>query len=186
MADENITRPTSASDKPLFNPDDVLRCDNETLYDRTVVFATQLAILGYTDTALRLVGKLNAYDWYHPYVARLRPLHILWDVIGQWPEGELKRVRKDIEEGRMRAAKEKVGEETGKRRKLDVDDSPVTDADVEKYVEERFRSYAMCWWYPELPYLCGEEVPPSPHDPSVELTAEEVGCRTEIDWRGAW
>jgi len=84
MPDENATRSTSTPHKPLFNPDDVLRCDNETLYDQTVVFATQLAILGYTDAALRLVGKLSTYDWYHPYVARLRPLHILWNVIGQW------------------------------------------------------------------------------------------------------
>lgn len=177
MADENVTRPTSTSDKPLFNRNHVLRCDNETLYDRIVVFATQLAILGYTDTALRLVGKLNTYDGYHPYRARLRPLRILWDVIGKWPEGELKRVEKAVEEGRIRAAKEKLGdgEETGKRRKLEVDDSPVTDADVKKYVDEQYKSYAMCWWYPELPYLCGEEVPPSPHDQSVKLSAKEVG-----------
>ncbi|KAH4014821.1 hypothetical protein HBI82_194240 [Parastagonospora nodorum] len=169
-----VTRSTSASDKSLFNRDDVLQCDNETLYDRTVVFATQLAILGYTDTALRLVGKLNVYDWYHPYRARLRPLYVLWDMLGQWPEGELKRVRRDIGEGRARAAKEKIGEETGKRRRLEVDDSPITDADVEKYVDEQYRSYASCWWYPELPYLCGEKVPPSPHDVNVERSAEEV------------
>jgi hypothetical protein len=163
---------------PYFNRDDVLQCRDEVLYDKIVTLAPQLAILGYGDTAASLIGKLNKCDWYHPYSARVRSLIILWDTMNNWPDGELERVKKEIQEEREREAREIVkndqGEKTGKKLKLVVDESPITDASVTKYVDDMYHSYAESWWYPELPHLCGEKKPPSPHDHSIQPKAEEL------------
>jgi hypothetical protein len=47
------------SDKPLFFRNDVLQTSNEVLYEKLTTLTIQLGILGYTDTAANLIGKLN-------------------------------------------------------------------------------------------------------------------------------
>jgi hypothetical protein len=174
--------PETSEQTPLFfRRNDVLQCRDETLYDKIAILAPQLAILGYGSTAASIVGQLNKYDWYHIYGSRLQSLYILWDTMNHWPEGELKRVKKDIQQEREREAKETVkdhqGADTGKKIKLAVDESAITDAVVSKYVGDMYHDYAESWWYPELPHLCGEETPPSPHDRNAELTVEQVKGR---------
>jgi len=177
------------SDQPgklPFSRDDVLRSSNQDVYHKISNLAIQLAILGYTDTASNLIGKLNKHDWFHGLQTIIRPLNILWDQIGHWPDGEKDRIRESIQNERKRAAEKKVkneqGEETGKKVKLEVDESPITDEDIKKEVDDMYHSYAKCWWYPELPHLWaypGVYVPPSPHDQSVELSVEELRKRIQ-------
>jgi hypothetical protein len=137
------------ADTPLFNRDDVLRCSNETLHNSIVTFAVQFAILGDSKIASNLISKLIKHNWHHAYSNRVRPLHLLWDLLSQWPEGELTRVHEEIQDERQRRAEQKVigleGEETGKKVKLEVDKSPITDEDVKKYVKKMYSSYATCW-----------------------------------------
>jgi hypothetical protein len=180
----NKSADESRPDKPLFSRADVLRSSNETLYGKISDLAIQFAILGYTDTASSLLGKVNKHDWYHRRDGIVRPLHVLWDQINNWPHGELDRVKDSIQDGRRRVAEKKVtnekGNETQKKVKLEVDESPITDEDVKKNVDDLYYSYAKCWWYPERPHLWaypGVEVPPSPHDPTVELSIEELKKR---------
>ncbi|KAF2030624.1 hypothetical protein EK21DRAFT_88747 [Setomelanomma holmii] len=168
-------------EKPLFSRTDVLRSPNEDLYSKISNLAIQFAVLGYTDTAANLISKLNKHNWYHGQRAVIRSLHVLWDQIGRWPDGELDRVRQSIQDERKRAAEKKVtnddGEETGKKVKLEVDDSPITEEDMKKNVDDLYHSYAQCWWYPERTHLWfygGEDVPPSPHDQKVDLSDEEI------------
>jgi len=179
------SKPGSAT--PLFNREDVLGCPNETLYAKIADFAVRFAVLGFKETASKFVSKLNKDDWYHAYPNRVRPLQMLWDLIGHWPEGELIRVHEGIRDDRQRSAKQKVtsdeGNETGKKVKLELDESPITDDDVKKYVNKMYKDYATCWWYPERPHLWGysrrEDLPPSPHDPELKLSAEEVKKRVQ-------
>jgi hypothetical protein len=175
------------ADTPFFNRDDVLRCPNETLHDKIVVLAVQFAILGYSETASNLIFKLNKHDWHHAYPNRVRPLHLLWDLLGQWPEGELTRVHEEIQDDRQRRAEQRVigleGDETNKKVKLEVEKSPITDEDVKKYVKKMYSSYTTCWWYPARPqvwsYYKKEDLPLSPHDPKLKLSAEEVKKRIQ-------
>jgi hypothetical protein len=179
--------PNLGAATPLFHRDNVLRCPNETLHCKIAVLAIQLALLGHSETASSLISKLNKHDWYHTYSNRVRPLHLLWDLIGQWPEGELTRIHEAIQDRRQQEAKKKVigdeGDETGKKVKLEVDESPITDEDVKKYVTKMYRSYATCWWYPERPHLWSyakpEDLPLSPHDPKLKLSAGEVKTRIQ-------
>jgi hypothetical protein len=171
----------SQLDKALFSSNDVLQSSNEVLYGNVADLTIQLAILGCTNTAANLVGRLNNYDWYHGQQVIVRPLYILWDQINHWPDGEKQRLRESIQEERRRAAEKKVkneqGEETAKKIKLEVDDSPITDKDIKRGVDDLYYSYSKCWWYPERPYLWaypGVHVPPSPHDRNISLSAGEM------------
>lgn len=172
---------------PLFHHDDVLRCPNETVHAKMSVFAVQLALLGRSQTASNLISKLNKHDWYYAYSNHVRPLHLLWDLIGQWPEGELTRVHEEIQDRRKQEAKQKVivdeGNETGLMNELVVDETPITDEDVKMYVAKMYSSFATCWWYPERPqvwsYYKKGDLPPSPHDPKFDLSAEDVKNRMQ-------
>ncbi|KAH7070463.1 hypothetical protein BKA63DRAFT_518477 [Paraphoma chrysanthemicola] len=175
---------TQQSQKPLFSRTDVLRSTNETLYGQVADLAIQLAILGYTETASALIGRLNKHNWYHGRHAIIAPLHVLWDQIDAWPDGEMDRVKEDIQYERKEAAEKKVvnekGEETGKKIKLDVDERPISKEDIKKSVDDQYDSYSKCWWYPERPRLWTSgrvEVPPSPHDRSLDLSVEELKKR---------
>jgi hypothetical protein len=166
-------------DKALFPWSDVLQSSNEMLYEKITDLSIQLAILGYTDTAADLIGKLNNYDWYHCREGIIWPLHILWDQINHWPDGEKERVRESIQDERKRAAEKKVnneqGDEAAKKVKLEVDESPITDEDIKREVDDQYYSYSKCWWYPERPHLRSDvHVPPSPHDRNDNLSAEEM------------
>jgi hypothetical protein len=181
---------TATSNTPpntFFNRIDVLRCPNEDLYSKISTFTTGFAILGYSDTASTLVGLLNKHDWHHRYHLKLKPLRFLWDDIGQWPDGELDRVRQEMQKERERLAKQKVkdehGEDTGKKIRLEVDESPITDADIKKDLDRSFHSYAISWWYPERPHLWAYgnvEYPPSPHDQEVDLPPGELVERIRV------
>jgi hypothetical protein len=164
-----------------FSRDDVLRCSNEILYEKISTLAIQLAILGYTDTASNLVGKMNKHNWYHGRDAVIWPLQILWDQVDNWPDGEKDRVRESIHDERKRAAEQKVkndhGEETGKKVKLEVDESPITDEDIKKEVDGQYHSYAEGWWYPERPRSWAHSdvgVPQNPHGRDVNLSVDEL------------
>lgn len=175
---------TSAAETPLFNRDDVLRCPNDMIYSKVAELAVQFAILGYSDTASNLIGKINKHDWYNARDVRLRPLQLLWDLTVQWPEGELERVRQEIQDARQRAAERKIkdddGKETGKKVKLEVDESPITREDVKKHIDEMYHNAAKCWWYPERPphwTYPGVKSPPGPHDPELDLSGEDIKKR---------
>lgn len=175
---------TQQSQKPLFSRTDVLRSSNETLYSQVADLAIQLAILGYTETASALIGRLNKHNWYHGRHAIIGPLHVLWDQMDSWPDGEIDRVKEAIQYERKEAAEKKVvnekGEETGKKIKLNVDERPISKEDIKKSVDEQYYSYAKCWWYPERPRGWTSEsveVPPSPHDRSLDLSVEELKKR---------
>jgi hypothetical protein len=170
--------------KPPFSRTQILQSSNEDLYYKISNLAIQFAILGYTDTASNLIGKLNKHDWYHGKHVSLRSLYQIWNQINHWPDGELDRVRKSVKNDRKRAAEKRVkndqGEETGKKVELEVDETPITDGDVKEEVDDMYYKYSLRWWYPERPHLRPYEdiyVPPSPHDRKVDLSVEELRKR---------
>lgn len=74
-----------------FNPTKILRTvgDQElgyTLYD----FAAEFAVLGYLETARELVGLVNRYAPLYREKSQylFKPLWLIWDMTGTWPEGE--------------------------------------------------------------------------------------------------
>ena len=79
----------------------ISRCDNNSLYEYTSRFIPELALLGYTDVAACLIGRLNNYDFYHDRIGSLRPLWFLWDLCARedgvpWPDREEDKVRQAI------------------------------------------------------------------------------------------
>jgi len=86
----------------------ISRCDNSSLYEYTSRFIPELALLGYTDVAARLIGRLNNYDFYQDRLASLRHLWFLWDLRARedgvpWPEGEEDKVRRAVRDRRAKA-----------------------------------------------------------------------------------
>ncbi|KAI4681446.1 uncharacterized protein J4E84_007683 [Alternaria hordeiaustralica] len=80
-----------------------------TLYEYTSRFIPELALLGYTDVAARLIGRLNNYDFYHDRLGSLRPLWFLWDLRAKedgvpWPEGEEDKVRQAVRDRRAKTS----------------------------------------------------------------------------------
>jgi len=122
----------------------ISRCDNSNLYDYTSRFIPELALLGYTDVAARLIGRLNNYDFYHDRLGSLRPLWFLWDLRAKedgvpWPEGEEDKVRQAV---RDRRAKTIDGEpRTGS-------DGTITPEDVQEELELMAKEFASGWYKP--------------------------------------
>jgi hypothetical protein len=117
----------------------------------------QFAVLGYSDVARRLVSKMNVYDYFHGQHVVLRPLYLLWDLLGSWPDLEEERARENIAKDRQRLAKRSndvmSSERAGKQAKVETQDSPVTKGDVQAELENLAKSWAQSWYSPdrELP-----------------------------------
>ena len=97
------------------------QCDNDRLFYYTGYIIPELALLGYTDAAGRLISKLNNYDLYHdsyPYRSQ-GSLWFLWDLRAKedgvlWPDGEEEKVRQAV---RNRRAKQRAVTQTTQRNK---------------------------------------------------------------------
>jgi len=124
----------------------ISRCDNSSLYEYTSRFIPELALLGYTDVAARLIGRLNNYDFYHDRFGSLRPLWFLWDLRAKengvpWPDGEKDKVRQAV---RVRRAKT-IGSEprTGS-------DGTITPDDVQEELQLMEKEFASRWYKPTV------------------------------------
>ncbi|KAI4640840.1 hypothetical protein J4E93_008433 [Alternaria ventricosa] len=124
------------------------RCDNSSLYEYTSRFIPELALLGYTDVAARLIGRLNNYDFYHDRLGSLRPLWFLWDLRAKedgvpWPDGEEDKVRQAV-----RGRRAKISSDDARRRT----DETITSDDVEEELQVIAKELASKWYYPtEMP-----------------------------------
>ena len=115
--------------------------------------AMQFAVLGYSDVTLRLVSKMNKYDYFHGQHVVLRPLYLLWDTLKSWPDLEEERARENITKDRQRLAKrnddEMGNERAGKQAKVETEDSPVTRGDVQAELEKLAKGWAQSWYSPD-------------------------------------
>src|SRR5690349_2477750 len=142
---------------PPFSRKELLQCDSSRLYNMLSRLAMQFAVLGYSDVARRLVSKMNVYDYFHGQHVVLRPLYLLWDLLGSWPDLEEERARENIAKDRQRLAKRSndvmSNERAGKQAKVETQDSPVTKGDVQAELENLAKSWAQSWYSPdrELP-----------------------------------
>ncbi|CAI9627646.1 unnamed protein product [Alternaria burnsii] len=110
----------SSSPSPSFRAH-LSQCDNHKLFHYTGYIIPELALLGYTDVAGRLISKLNNYDLYHdsyPYRSQ-GSLWFLWDLRAKedgvpWPDGEEEKVRQAV---RNRRAKQRAVSQTTQRNK---------------------------------------------------------------------
>lgn len=105
--------------------------------------------------ASRPVTKLNDYDYYHGQHVVLRPLRILWDTMGIWPDGESDCVRDEIVEDLKRLNKE-AGEQEGrerggKRAKAEREEHLVTRSDIRAEVHKMASNRAKTWYWPDRP-----------------------------------
>jgi hypothetical protein len=111
-------------------------CDNSSLYVYTSRIIPELALLGCTDIAGRLLSRLNDYDFYHDSFPcrKLVDLWYLWDLRAKddgvpWPEGEEEKVRRAVRERRAKERSSDGGtEENG---------STVTRDDIQRELELR-------------------------------------------------
>lgn len=99
--------------------------------------------------------KLNDYDYCHGKHVVRRPLRILWDTMGIWPDGEEDRVRDEIVEDRKRLNKE-AGEQDGterggKRAKAEMKEHLVTRSDIKAEVHKMASNWAKTWYWPDRP-----------------------------------
>ncbi|KAI4684173.1 hypothetical protein J4E81_009052 [Alternaria sp. BMP 2799] len=119
-----------------------------TLYEYTSRFIPELALLGYTDVAARLIGRLNNYDFYHDRLGILRPLWFLWDLRARedgvpWPEGEEDKVRQAVRDRRAKIS----GDDARTR-----NDETITPDDIEEELQAIAKEFASKWYYPtEMP-----------------------------------
>jgi hypothetical protein len=141
------------ADLPPFSRKELLQCDSSQLYNMLSRLAMQFAVLGYSDVTLRLVSKMNRYDYFHGQHVVLRPLYLLWDTLGSWPDLEEERPRENIAKDRQRLAKrndDEVGNErAGKQAKVETRDSPVTRGDVQAELEKLANGWAQSWYSPD-------------------------------------
>ncbi|KAI4606332.1 hypothetical protein J4E83_010140 [Alternaria metachromatica] len=118
------------------------------LYGYTSRFIPELALLGYTDVAARLIGELNNYDFYHDRLGSLRPLWFLWDLRAKedgapWPDGEEDKVRQAVRERRAKISSDDA--RTG-------NDETITPDDIEEELQAIAKEFASKWYYPtEMP-----------------------------------
>ncbi|KAH6844476.1 hypothetical protein BKA58DRAFT_459879 [Alternaria rosae] len=120
------------------------RCDIGNLYNYTSRVILELALLGYTDVAGRLLSSLNNHDFYHDRFGSLRSLWFLWNLHARadgvsWPEGEEEKVRQAV---RKRRAKTK-GDDTRTE-----DDETITPDDVQEELKLFAKDFATKWYYP--------------------------------------
>lgn len=138
---------------PPFSRKELLQCDSSELYNMLSRLVMQFAVLGYSDVALRLVSKMNKYDYFHGQHVVLRPLYLLWDMSGSWPDLEEERARENIAKDRQRLAKrnddEMGNERAGKQAKVETQDSPVTRGDVQAELEKLAKGWAQSWYSPD-------------------------------------
>ncbi|KAI4611861.1 uncharacterized protein J4E87_010363 [Alternaria ethzedia] len=119
------------------------------LYENTSRFVPELALLGYTDVAARLIGRLNNYDFYHDRLGSLRPLWFLWDLRAKedgvpWPEGEEDKVRRAVRDRRA-----KISSDDARTR----NDGTITPDDVQEELELMAKEFASkCY---DLPGMLG-------------------------------
>ena len=118
----------------------LLQCDSSQSYRTIAHVAMQFAVLGYSDVAMRLIFKMNAHNYFHGRDMTLQPLHLLWNMLGSWPDHEEERAREDIARLRRRQATRSQ-------------DAPVTMADVQAKLEDLAKSWAQGWWSPDQEFL---------------------------------
>ncbi|KAJ8115551.1 hypothetical protein OPT61_g2836 [Boeremia exigua] len=90
------------SELPPFSRTRLLQCDRSRLFYMIAQLALQFLMLGNTGLAMRVVTKVNNYDYCHDQSVVVLPLHLIWDRLGSWPDGEEEGVRKGLEEERKR------------------------------------------------------------------------------------
>ncbi|KAI4945836.1 hypothetical protein J4E91_007750 [Alternaria rosae] len=120
------------------------RYDIGSLYNYTSRVIPELALLGYTDVAGRLLGSLNNHDFYHDRFGSLRSLWFLWNLRARedgvpWPEGEEEKVRQAVRE---RRAKTK-GDDTRTE-----DDETIKPDDVQEELKLIAKDFLTKWYYP--------------------------------------
>lgn len=142
------------SSEPFFSRLKILKLDNSPLLFKTSHLILSFALLGYVDVAARLTQKLNAYDKLHGQDYRLRPLWFLWDLLGDWPEGEEERVKDAVRERRRKSREGGGGEDepAAKQKKVEKSeeeqDAEVTAEDIKAEIDEWSGQYARSWFYP--------------------------------------
>ncbi|KAF2107502.1 hypothetical protein BDV96DRAFT_653594 [Lophiotrema nucula] len=135
---------------PPFSRPKFLQCATDELCYSISELCLQFAVLGYTTVALRLLDKVNKYEKHGAYHGIVRPLWLLWDLLGEWPAGEKERVREEIvSERKRRAEGDRDGEERGgKQAKLELDEQDITEEDVKVYMEELAQVFRQGWYWP--------------------------------------
>jgi hypothetical protein len=146
--------PLNTSLKPFLS-----RCDNSSFYVYTSRIVPELALLGYTHVAARLLIRLNNYDFYHDHHGSFRALWFLWDLSEKeegvpWPGGEKEKVRRAV---RDRRAKMSSGES-----RTNIHD-PVTPRDIQEELELIVNEYALKWYYPSEMPGSGRAIAPNPY-----------------------
>lgn len=177
-------------DQPPFSRLNLLQCDRVQLYNTIARLTLQFAVLGYTDLARRLVSKLNTYDYFHTHQVILLPLHLLWDMLGSWPDGEEERVRKELEDDRKRDAersdKQDESERASKQTRAEPQNRPVTRSDVKAEVQRLADSYAKSWFRPgQMRSRLGtanisKDLKETAPEPSMETPAQAQRVITQI------
>ena len=124
----------------------ISRCDNSSLYEYTSRFIPELALLGYTDVAARLIGRLNNYDFYQDRLASLRHLWFLWDLRARedgvpWPEGEEDKVRRAVRDRRAKAIGGEPPPGSG---------GTITPDDVQEELQLMEKELASKWYKPTV------------------------------------
>ncbi|KAI4929081.1 hypothetical protein J4E85_005705 [Alternaria conjuncta] len=124
----------------------ISRCDNTSLYEYTSRFIPELALLGYTDVAARLVGRLNNYDFYHDRLGSLRPLWFLWVLRAKedgapWPDGEEDKVRRAVRDRRA-----KISSDDARTR----NDEMITPEDLQEELQLIAKEFALKWYKPTV------------------------------------
>lgn len=111
--------------------DQVLRATPTELAYHISDLAKHFALCGYPTEAISLVSKLNQYSRTFRKKAStiLTPLQLLWQELGEWPDGE-----KEILAERI------VGEKNGKKR-----GNHIGDKEIQEYLADRAKNYAECW-----------------------------------------
>lgn len=137
---------------PPFSRLKILQCDNDQLYHLIGQATLQLAILGYKDVAMRLVSKMNEHDYFHGQHVVLRPLYLLWDLLGSWPDHEEERARNNIAENRKRRLiidEQGNSKRSGKQAKVQSQDENVTTADLQAEIESLEEGWMNSWYRPD-------------------------------------
>jgi hypothetical protein len=120
------------------------RCDNGSLYVYTSRIIPELAVLGHTDVAGRLLSRLNSFDFYHDQHGRYQALWFLWDLRAKedgvpWPEGEEEKVRQAVRQRRAKIKRTSNGAES---------QGPVTSDDMQRELDVIAQDFGSKWYYP--------------------------------------
>jgi len=148
----------------------ISRCDNSSLYEYTSRFIPELALLGYTDVAARLIGRLNNYDFYHDRLGSLRPLWFLWDLRAKedgvpWPDGEEDKVRHAVRDRRVKTSSDDARTRS---------DETITSDDLEEELQLIAKEFASKWYKPTVMPRSGLAEASQAHELGRSSTTSEM------------